>query len=119
MGFAWFVVINTIFFLQVVGCSDYKDLEIQVSCVEANSSRLINGASYRAHPFQLHGQDCEDGICRTVVGSNRTVVFSNIRIVRVKLDEMEESLMLRQRRHVDPYRGKFTSFADSKTMRVQ
>lgn len=117
----YFRSLTCVFFPQVKGYSGYEDLEIQVSCVAAKSTSLYNGrASYKAHPFELHGEDCNNGICRKSVGKiNKMAVLSNIRILRVKVNAMHESLMLRQSMNADPYRRKFPRFADSLVSRIQ
>lgn len=67
---------------------------------------------FRAHPHKLVGTDCKDGYCKKKVSpGNTTVIFDKIGIQCVKtsgsLESVKDSLRLRQRNNIDPYRSMF------------
>lgn len=72
-----------------------------VSCVTKD-------APYRAHPHNLVGRECKDGICSIYVDKETmTATFSNLGIQCVKKKDIEAALRLREQKKVDPFKRKF------------
>ena len=75
---------------------------IVVSCVE-------HKAPYRAHPNNLVGKNCTNGVCKVEVNENvnMTAVFQSLGVRCVKKDSMAESLHQRMKMKIDPFKQGF------------
>ncbi|XP_065332634.1 embryonic polarity protein dorsal-like isoform X2 [Cloeon dipterum] len=74
---------------------------VVVSCVTKDEPFL-------AHPHNLVGKDCKQGVCTTHVDTETmTCQFPNLGIQCVKKKEVERSLEVRQKIRVDPFRRGF------------
>jgi Rel/ankyrin family protein len=89
--------------IEVVG---YKGpAKVVVSCVEDKFHTEQNGyKTYRAHPHNLVGKHCKEGVCIMDVNEETmTCQFSNIGVQCVTKRQIEASLQIRKRIQVDPF----------------
>ena len=89
--------------VEIVG---YKGpAKVVVSCVEDKFYTDLNGyKTYRAHPHNLVGKHCKEGVCIMDVNEETmTCQFSNIGVQCVTKRQIEASLQIRKRIQVDPF----------------
>jgi len=89
--------------IEIVG---YKGpAKVVVSCVEDKFYTELNGyKSYRAHPHNLVGKQCKEGVCIMDINEETmTCQFSNIGVQCVTKRQIEASLQIRKRIQVDPF----------------
>lgn len=89
--------------IEIVG---YKGpAKVVVSCVEDKFYTELNGyKTYRAHPHNLVGKHCKEGVCIMDVNEETmTCQFSNIGVQCVTKRQIEASLQIRKRIQVDPF----------------
>jgi len=89
--------------IEVVG---YKGpAKVVVSCVEDKFHTELNGyKTYRAHPHNLVGKQCKEGVCIMDINEETmTCQFSNIGVQCVTKKQIEQSLQMRKRIQVDPF----------------
>ena len=89
--------------IEIVG---YKGpAKVVVSCVEDKFYTELNGyKTYRAHPHNLVGKQCKEGVCIMDINEETmTCQFSNIGVQCVTKRQIEASLQIRKRIQVDPF----------------
>ena len=79
--------------------------KVVVSCVEDKPYSELNGyKTYRAHPHNLVGKHCKEGVCIMDLNENTmTCQFSNIGVQCVTKRQLAASLQIRKQIQVDPY----------------
>ncbi|XP_065203088.1 embryonic polarity protein dorsal-like isoform X3 [Planococcus citri] len=87
--------------IRIVGYNGEEDIVIIVSCVTKNQP-------YLAHPHNLVGKDCKEGVCSVPLDKeSKIATFSNLGIQCVKKRDIEAALRLRQEKKVDPFGNGF------------
>lgn len=94
-------VVLTLMIFQIVGY--VGPVVIIVSCVTMDEP-------FRAHPHKLVGKEgCKDGICtvRIDIDDNMTKTFTNLGIQCVTKREIRESLAVREKKFIDPFKSEW------------